>query len=1402
MSRLRVAEIDIRKLGLLVSFDSEKCELFTFFRKADLQRDGKIIWSRLVEALKSNFCTISDKKAVKASDILHVENAKLHRLFMSAISPSIRSVLFKCYGLLPIGMEAYVSEIQNTEQLDKFDSDSQAQNSLVLQVVQMQLLPNGQLLLSLRDHKSAHLSQPPEDELIAAIELGPTDEKSHIVVLAPSGKLGRLVVGSARRRTGAPTRSPGHGASFSHQSLLDFESRKKQIWKTRVEKWLSDRGLDLGTPHDKLWFEVEITTRSFAQSPGAGSPETAQLGASRTIYWPASLCFQLPVVHTTRDASATIPNDLGDPLQFAEEWFLGAEARTKILEDRKASARANPEIDEDSSEPETLHRSSFIDHSPTFYRHRIADAPFGSNIYPTPPDGALSQVTPGMSSMDGIAATPAEPTHHMPESGVQLHDEDMQDMMEPQRGDSGVGSGMYDEDLFGDMPGETFGASSIADEPNWDFFDEPDEPDTDMLDQEAEDMVRDAVEELEQPRSTEDVDDAAHVADGQEDLEQLDMAEEQQSGDHTGFVEDSQIDPRPGVKYGDDEPGADEMTEQDLRSKLPGLLLSKRADSPLSPSDVKNVITEVRGSTTTPSKHEIELTPNGSVQKLRRESDYESMYPTSGKGAHDERYSANGRFWFGGKEAQFQGSVSHKQATNIPKIGVPRSEARLGTQSIAHPADNMLEVACSQTPSSIEDSDFDSSDFLSNDHVSIDAAVGLGRKWTDYAPATPEDEKAMEDPQSETDIQNEFTLLLESFQIDASKILPTDFEVLKPDVKPPSRDHTNDTTIAQILVDQVTQSSLPHGLYTSPKSQSISLVVSEMTKELRDMFGAVENVSLDQLAGMNIPNDDSSQSMIVKLEDSSVTVKREGRPLVASSTIVPYWDALGLQPASGKKNVTALCIHPSGSNVADGCTVFMERLAEAYENCSLGSHNTGQIAGTTNDGLVAWSSTSSGFPDLVQTCERVGAALSRLPTSDDTIMVYMINRTDSRSYLLDTCNAFWSLFSTYRKACGKQTPNELALQIVPLPFVALAETIAVPPQAEYTTLAIEVYNRCPPPNAGDNIAYCGSAVVLAQRSLKAIDFDLNTSAQTPFAKDGKSLHLAYSQSTDKRWITAAWTDDSGHTALTMSYSLRQRESRFSRSVAEVIKKLWEISVELMKKNRTKWRIVVAKEGSAQPGEVNEWITLANQDADRGQVFQHSLILLSTKSEPSLSVRLPPNAGKQAQGSTSQQPLGLYGTPTSTPQASTTSPEQIMATPTPGGTVPNAPGSPEPGFDPNSETDIKISDPTDDTWSVVLSHGVNQSESTLEARPALASGYLLNRSGPSDADGLVAFEVNILHAPVVSPAGRQDLLKEILSQYKGLVSLAKTRGMLNASNSVLPWHLATAVKGQQALSLIM
>ncbi|KAK5258146.1 hypothetical protein LTR96_012022, partial [Exophiala xenobiotica] len=82
----------------------------------------------------------------------------------------------------------------------------------------------------------------------------------------------------------------------------------------------------------------------------------------------------------------------------------------------------------------------------------------------------MTYATPGLSSIDGIAMTPAN-MPGKPPSTARRPDVEMQDL-EGLNNDSAM-SGFYDEDLFDEMPEDDFGQGGTADEPNWDFFDRP-----------------------------------------------------------------------------------------------------------------------------------------------------------------------------------------------------------------------------------------------------------------------------------------------------------------------------------------------------------------------------------------------------------------------------------------------------------------------------------------------------------------------------------------------------------------------------------------------------------------------------------------------------------------------------------------------------------------------------------------------------------------------------------------------------------------------------------------------------------------------------------------------------------------------------------------------------------------
>ena len=157
------------------------------------------------------------------------------------------------------------------------------------------------------------------------------------------------------------------------------------------------------------------------------------------------------------------------------------------------------------------------------------------------------------------------------------------------------------------------------------------------------------------------------------------------------------------------------------------------------------------------------------------------------------------------------------------------------------------------------------------------------------------------------------------------------------------------------------------------------------------------------------------------------------------------------------------------------------------------------------------------------------------------------------------------------------------------------------------------------------------------------------------------------------------------------------------------------------------------------------------------------------------------------------------TPVATPNPSVSSPEQsgIATTPTGGG---NAISASTPEVPPETESEYILTDVHDESWGVILSHRLNSSPHLTEYRPALASGYLIRRKGPTDGDGVFAMNINLVYTQRTPPS-YEILLKEIFGMYYDLGVLARIRGTHCVQRNTLPWHIATAIRAQELLSYV-
>ena len=191
----------------------------------------------------------------------------------------------------------------------------------------------------------------------------------------------------------------------------------------------------------------------------------------------------------------------------------------------------------------------------------------------------------------------------------------------------------------------------------------------------------------------------------------------------------------------------------------------------------------------------------------------------------------------------------------------------------------------------------------------------------------------------------------------------------------------------------------------------------------------------------------------------------------------------------------------------------------------------------------------------------------------------------------------------------------------------------------------------------------------------------------------------------------------------------------------------------------------------------------------------TLVLLAVAVWPALSI-LP--ADLEATPQTLNSQATLYTTPISTPQPAILSPEQVVtaATPASGNGPINALTPTDHAID--IDPDSSLIDVTDETWGVILGHRIHNTMSLVERRPGLASGYLIKRAGGQDGDGMVAMSVNLLH--IERPYTPQ--LRDLLAVYRGLGTLARLKGLADPIKSVIPWHIAAALKAQEVLSSVM
>jgi mediator of RNA polymerase II transcription subunit 13 len=575
---------------------------------------------------------------------------------------------------------------------------------------------------------------------------------------------------------------------------------------------------------------------------------------------------------------------------------------------------------------------------------------------------------------------------------------------------------------------------------------------------------------------------------------------------------------------------------------------------------------------------------------------------------------------------------------------------------------------------------------------------------------------------------------------------------------------------------------------------------------------------------------------------------------------IAFWEPLGLAPVSPSKSVVAFCIYPHSDSLRPHLETFLLGLQLAFDSCKLGSHARVELGKEYESGLVPWkvaspSSQRDAFTELKNVCIQFGKLLAmqlgqireQQDTKIDAFVIYMIDPFSDPSSLWELCSAFWALFQAYGqgppgRSDAHQKPD-LVLQIIPIKHIASFESPVILDSSTYINLAREVYERCPPSAPSTDKTplsiYSAPAFQLEESLPRSIPFKLISEPPQDLLRENSYMHVGYATSLDGTWITAAWTDNCGKSQAVVSYHLG------TRMFGDIAKEIWQTTVEILQSRRVHWRVCIAKAGVMDREELENWVLLITCPTQ----LNLFLTLLTVDTEPpyKFTPAISTTSSTTAQGATN--------TPVTTPQAGV-SPDPTV------GLTPAATPSADTAADPASDPEARLIDITDETWGITLAHHLHNSNSTNQFSPALISGLLVKRGEthltsnsthrpiPDPLPGPIVVAVNILWigavgstraatspfppaADGVSPGGyaasasapqsptqerstsslmwtptvqtrttAENLLKEVLVQFRALGLLAKLKGMRGTRHGSVPWHVVAAQRGVKGLSRVM
>ncbi|KAK3699822.1 mediator of RNA polymerase II transcription subunit 13 [Vermiconidia calcicola] len=1350
-------------------------------------------------------------------------------VLLKAIEGCITYSLAKGDGVLHVGFFAWLFT-------EPALGESQTENAKLLVTLHVHFTETGALYVSCTTHRS-------DLRPIRIAEMNP----SKTVVLVPSGSKVKLL-------------STSDSGNIEHTGRAG-KTICSPIWKSYVEEAMVSEGVALND-HDE-WTLVELVDGKVHER----------------FSWPTRLCVAVESISRSR---SHLSKDLQpwqqwfgsfdgthvhfrDPLAAAEEWFTSAAERKKAVVG--GTEHVTSAID-DAHDGMAIVSETPLATSPPF-NQLVADQQAAvAGIYPTPPDGAIPSQAAQQPTSDGLTSAmqvdqdDADNELELPDSDDNHPRNDSVASADPQAYHHNS------DDLFGDMEGIEFEANEVGDA-DFDYFDEPDDlpqvrmshPDIDMTGSEAveehDDMDTRPQDELDDDdgydlRAAEDQAPLASSRPTSSHDQPLEAMRE--NSDHDDIAQ--AIHPPNSVSVSPTEP--------------------RKSEKPLSPFGIRERLLPPPIPASALAPHDA---PSDSVRR----------------GSRFEPVTFNESLDLSTKYAAVFSNESSVRLQNAPDISLPSKQKDARPKPANDPDSGVTDMDTS--------SDEDSCDLTSSSSEDEDLPPKVPwdtrkRKRTMYpdqlTPAGGDGELTWADDTMELDVgkskmQSVLNALVNQ-TIGLTKVLPhiaynavhsrrsvsIDMAAVDPVEDLLGLSKLDLVYVAQIVCEQAI-SSIP-GIVASLDCEDIaaendsvpaeSAIRSLVEAGMQNTIPNVEECDLAKLALIREPPPrptanpgkapQASHQRLTHRDGNTqlgpdyfaipppyLRVQRGSDSWEMLPPAVHFWNALGLGPASGAKDVRVIGMVPGNEDLAAYVHSFLRDLGSAYESCKLGSFSMQSSFDEQLDELedfengvmmIAADEESFALTDAIKSysaaCTELGEALAKVGhlEPDRTIVICLVDpfEDERATHHLGAC--FWQLCKSYRqnvpKAHQKSARSDLALQILPVSLVASRDSLVLLDAAQMNTLAIEVYGRCPPSvkaAASTDVTsalpiLAAQAVELASTPPKKIGFQLTSDPPTDLMHEGSVLHLAYALSSDGKWMTAYWIDSTGRYQMTSAACLQGKS--FHDAAVEV----WEKTSEMLNAREVTWRVFIVSNVKMNEGLQKCWKAIVTSKF-RKQVLH--VALLSIETDPMIQL-LPPHLPDSAQQASNPHGQGNgFLTPVTTPQGS-----NVTVSPDASGISSNAPLTPVSSDNTaniaEADPDAHLVDLTDESWGVVLSpavtsessHGDSLSNSVDGFSSRLAQGLLCKRGDlhlPSSDGRLRTLGVTV-HWDIRTRQGSnvdegparqaEATLREVLRMYRSLGLLAKLRNLSAAGGKdgnarhtcgIAPIHVLSAVTGAEALN---